>query len=257
LARLARSLAEVQAELLPAESPPAFRELAETAIASSADIQEFQDAVFADIALFNEKSAPSQEARLASAVAEVKRIIDGDLGGDLSLSRLGNSVGLSPGYLGKAFAAVAGTHLVDYVTERRLAEAARLLRESGDDVQAIGRLVGFNSPAYFIRRFKERFGRTPYDYRRAASGRRKPNSAIGSKKYCLKSRTFILLPKVFIARIPFPGRFWTRNPIVERNGMTTAQRTIRRYVSNRYLFCCWRRESCTFSSSNTCRSTAW
>jgi AraC-like DNA-binding protein len=169
LARLARSLAEVQAELLPAESA-AFRELAETAIASSADIQEFQDAVFADIALFNEKSAPSQEARLASAVAEVKRIIDGDLGGDLSLSRLGNSVGLSPGYLGKAFAAVAGTHLVDYVTERRLAEAARLLRESGDDVQAIGRLVGFNSPAYFIRRFKERFGRTPYDYRRAASG---------------------------------------------------------------------------------------
>ncbi len=173
LARLARSMAVAQAEAFPAAAAE-FRGRAERLALDSTDMDEFRNAVRASVADYRERLAAPPDERVAVVLAEVSRIIERDLSGDLSLPRLGEAVGLSPGYLGKMFKAAKGVHLVDYVTERRLTEAARLLSETGDDVQDIGRSVGFNTPAYFIRRFKQRYGRTPYEYRRTAANKPKP-----------------------------------------------------------------------------------
>lgn len=166
LARLARALAAVQAESFPASAAD-YRARAERIAAASSGIDEFRDAVLGSFSDYRTRLDNPPDARSAAVLSEVTRIIESDPAGDLSLQRLGDAVGLSPGYLGKIFKASTGVNLVEFVTDQRLSRAAKLLSESAEDVQVIGRSVGFNSPAYFIKRFKERYGRTPYDYRRS------------------------------------------------------------------------------------------
>lgn len=166
LARLSRALAAVQAESFPASAAD-YRARAERSSAATSGIDEFRDAVLESYSDYRARLDNPPDARSAAVLAEVTRIIESDPAGDLSLQRLGDAVGLSPGYLGKIFKASTGVNLVEFVTDQRLSRAAKLLAESAEDVQDIGRSVGFNSPAYFIKRFKERYGRTPYDFRRS------------------------------------------------------------------------------------------
>lgn len=90
-----------------------------------------------------------------------------NLAGDLSLDKVGAAVAVSPGYMCKIFKETTGRNFISFVTEMRLDEAARLLSDSRDSVQEIGHRVGFNTPAYFIRLFRSRYGQTPLDYRRS------------------------------------------------------------------------------------------
>lgn len=49
----------------------------------------------------------------------------------------------------------------DWIMQRRLEEAYRLLRSSQMNITEIGYEVGFETPAHFISSFKERYGSTP------------------------------------------------------------------------------------------------
>jgi AraC-like DNA-binding protein len=108
-----------------------------------------------------------QRRRNSLMVARIKAYAAENLSGDLSLDRVGDAVAVSPGYMGKIFKEETGRNYVSYITEIRLAEAARLLSETRESVQEIGRRVGINTPAYFIRLFRGRYGQTPLDYRRS------------------------------------------------------------------------------------------
>ena len=48
----------------------------------------------------------------------------------------------------------------------RVAKAKQFLRYSGEPVEEVGRLCGFQSPSYFAKRFREETGRSPREYRR-------------------------------------------------------------------------------------------
>ncbi|SDA30064.1 AraC-type DNA-binding protein [Methylobacterium sp. UNC378MF] len=63
-----------------------------------------------------------------------------------------------------------GQHISDYIWERRLEKAAKQLSDPACVHLPIGMLAygcGFASQAHFARRFKERYGLSPRDYRRA------------------------------------------------------------------------------------------
>jgi AraC family transcriptional regulator, transcriptional activator of pobA len=55
----------------------------------------------------------------------------------------------------------------EWITERRMAQARRLLVESDLTVEEIGRTVGYADPAYFVRSFRRNHGATPLRWRRA------------------------------------------------------------------------------------------
>ncbi|SFL26371.1 helix-turn-helix domain-containing protein [Methylobacterium pseudosasicola] len=64
-----------------------------------------------------------------------------------------------------------GQHISDWIWQRRLEAAAKRLADPGHAHLPIGPLAygcGFASQAHFSRRFKDRFGRTPREYRQAA-----------------------------------------------------------------------------------------
>jgi len=75
---------------------------------------------------------------------------------------------LSPTQFRKLFRAATGASPKAYLQERRLREAARLLRGTLLPVGAIAREAGFASEHYFSRAFRRRYGCSPTERRRGA-----------------------------------------------------------------------------------------
>ena len=59
-----------------------------------------------------------------------------------------------------------GLTVVDFIHQRRIEEAKRLLRDSKDCIYEIADQVGFKCPCYFSKVFKELEGVSPKEYRR-------------------------------------------------------------------------------------------
>ncbi len=84
----------------------------------------------------------------------------------LTLEGLAQVAGLSPKYLCRAFAKLAGTTPLSFLNEYRLDMARRLLSASTDSVSQIAASCGFQDQSYFVKQFRQRFGVTPGAYRR-------------------------------------------------------------------------------------------
>lgn len=85
--------------------------------------------------------------------------------GKLSLSAAARLVGMSAPQFMKVFKQVAGMTLVAYLNHVRLANGARLLRETDRSIADIADASGFSDQSYFDKRFKRAFGRTPKEFR--------------------------------------------------------------------------------------------
>ena len=92
--------------------------------------------------------------------------IDANLSGELRLSDLARSSGVSAGHLARSFRSEFGQSAGDYVRARRLARAADMLRKKELRLAEIAAAVGFCDQAHFSRAFKARFGMPPAAYRR-------------------------------------------------------------------------------------------
>ncbi|MFT4541536.1 MAG: AraC-like DNA-binding protein [Planctomycetota bacterium] len=64
-----------------------------------------------------------------------------------------------------------GLTFTQYLNEVRLESAARLLASSGRKVLEIGAEAGYSNLSYFNRRFRQRFGLTPQEFRRKHQAR--------------------------------------------------------------------------------------
>lgn len=76
--------------------------------------------------------------------------------------------GMSAPQFMKIFKQVAGMTLVAYLNHVRLANGARLLRETDQSIAEIANAVGFADQSYFDKRFKRAFGQAPKEFRRHA-----------------------------------------------------------------------------------------
>lgn len=100
--------------------------------------------------------------------------INNNLAEKLSIDDAARLVGMSGSQFMKTFKQVAGMTLVAYLNHVRLANAARLLRETGRNIAEIADSSGFSDQSYFDKRFKRAFGKTPKEFRAAvAAGRLK------------------------------------------------------------------------------------
>ncbi len=84
---------------------------------------------------------------------------------DLSVEELSRELGMSRVHLYKKLMAITGKSPIEFIRVIRLKRAAQLLRESQLNVSEIAYEVGFNSPKYFSKYFKEEFGVLPSDYK--------------------------------------------------------------------------------------------
>lgn len=114
--------------------------------------------------LFERKRAERSD-REDDLILHVRRYVEHNLAGDLSLTRIGEVVGYNPYYLTRLYKQLTGDGLTDYIAATRLARAQKLLAGNQMIVQDISRAVGFMTEQSFYRFFKKETGLTPQEYK--------------------------------------------------------------------------------------------
>ena len=84
---------------------------------------------------------------------------------DISLDSAGEVLGMSPSYIGLVFRKVGGTSFLKYLTDIRMEEAKKLLRDTDLTLREIGQRIGIENQNTLIRTFKKAEGVTPGQYR--------------------------------------------------------------------------------------------
>ena len=100
-------------------------------------------------------------------LAEVFGFIEARYREPISLKDVARAVSLSPGHLTTVVRRKTGRTVQEWIAERRLAEARRLLVETDLAVEEVGRRVGYVDAGYFVRSFRRAHGTTPLAWRHA------------------------------------------------------------------------------------------
>ena len=107
--------------------------------------------------------------RGAALVQEVFAVIDQRYTEPLGLSDVARAVGRSPSYVTNLVREKTGLTVLEWISERRLDEARRRLRESDEDIAIVAERVGYTTADHFIRQFRRAHGMPPGAWRRALS----------------------------------------------------------------------------------------
>lgn len=99
-------------------------------------------------------------------LAAVFETIDERFDQPISLTDVAAAVGLTPGYLTTVVRRRTGRTVGQWIAERRLAEARRLLRRTDLTVDAIAARTGYGGASYFIKQFRQAHAVTPAAWRR-------------------------------------------------------------------------------------------
>lgn len=93
------------------------------------------------------------------------RYIDENYRGNISLTGTAQALYMNPNYVSHLFKKEAGVTFVNYITQKRIEDAKKLLAETEMPQTDIAVEVGFNDYFYFIKTFKKLTGMTPGQYR--------------------------------------------------------------------------------------------
>jgi len=98
-------------------------------------------------------------------LAEVFAVIDRRHGERLSLRDVAQEVGMTPGHLTTVVRRRTGRTVQEWIIERRMAEARKLLTVIDIPIQEVAQRVGMPDPGYFSRLFRRTHGMSPRDWR--------------------------------------------------------------------------------------------
>ncbi|GAA5123540.1 AraC family transcriptional regulator [Haloechinothrix salitolerans] len=84
----------------------------------------------------------------------------------ISATDVARALGYTPGHLTTVIRERTGRPLLEWITERRMTEVRRMLRETDLPLDVIATRTGLRDATYLVRRFRERYGITPRRWRR-------------------------------------------------------------------------------------------
>ena len=97
-----------------------------------------------------------------SFIKQLRKVIKSHIpDADYSVEDLGDEMGLSRVQLYRKVKALTGYSVVDLLRKARLAKAKHLLETTDMNISEVAYEVGFTTPSYFTKRFKEEFGIKP------------------------------------------------------------------------------------------------
>lgn len=102
-------------------------------------------------------------------LAEVFEVIERRYPDPLSLRDVAAAVSISPGHLTSTVRRRTGRTVQEWITERRMVQARRLLAATDLPIGEVGRRVGFPDAGYFARTFGKVHGMSPARWRRAGA----------------------------------------------------------------------------------------
>ena len=103
--------------------------------------------------------------RTPDLVKKVRRFLEENNGRDITNQEIGDAFSYHPNYINRIFKEATGETVHHYLNETRLKKALKMILESDITIEQIGKECGFSSCAYFIKRFREKYGASPFKYR--------------------------------------------------------------------------------------------
>lgn len=107
--------------------------------------------------IFDEEAPPTIADR-------IKQYLNAHLSEKITLDELAAMSFVSKSYLSKQFKQMTGKTIIEYLNEARIENAKLLLITTDKTVEEIAYEVGFDSPKYFFRIFKQQVGMTPLGF---------------------------------------------------------------------------------------------
>jgi len=113
-----------------------------------------------------------------TAIGSKERLINQFLGlmeknhsAAISINFYAREMEITPVYLNRIIREKYNKSVSDFVNEKTILEAKRILQFSSDSVKEIAFQLGFEDPSYFSRFFRHHLGFTPLSYRKKVSGK--------------------------------------------------------------------------------------
>ncbi len=103
----------------------------------------------------------------SAPVREALAYVENHFGERISLEQVADAVYLSRPYLSTLFKKETGKKFSSYLQEVRLAKSCPMLKDTSMSIGEVAEKAGFFDAAHFSRVFKEKYGCTPIDYRKA------------------------------------------------------------------------------------------
>lgn len=98
-------------------------------------------------------------------VARLTQIVEQNIGKEeLSVDELGEKAGMSRVHLYRKIKKLTGMSVSEFVVSVKLKKSLELLRNSGKTIAEIAYEVGFSSPSYYTRCFKDHYKMSPSEY---------------------------------------------------------------------------------------------
>ncbi|MDR1561340.1 MAG: response regulator [Holosporaceae bacterium] len=105
------------------------------------------------------------ETQESSSIRQTKKYIRLHYSESITLESIAKEVFLNPNYLSTLFKKETGSNLIEYLTEVRVDESKKMLRETSGSISEIACSVGFSDAKYFSKVFTKFVGIKPIDYR--------------------------------------------------------------------------------------------
>jgi len=105
------------------------------------------------------------DKRTGQIVRNAQMLIAEHIEEPINVQLLAQWMRISPNYLSAVFKSETGVRLSEYITNVKMQEAARRIRESQKSIAEISADLGYDSASYFSKLFKKQYGVTPSDYR--------------------------------------------------------------------------------------------
>nr|MCR4904251.1 helix-turn-helix domain-containing protein [Butyrivibrio sp.] len=107
-----------------------------------------------------------QKSGASSTVEDVISYIDRNYSEALTLEEVAPLFGYNSVYFGKLFSKATNSTFNCYLNDRRIEEAKKLLEDNELKIYEIAAKTGYNDVDYFSKKFKQKEGMSPADYRR-------------------------------------------------------------------------------------------
>jgi two-component system response regulator YesN len=104
---------------------------------------------------------------LIAIVNSVKRYVDRNISGDVSLTQLSRVTGYNSSYLSRIFKQQTGMTIKEYICKQKLDGIVALFAATNISINEIAAKMGFSTRAYFNNFFRRMTGVSPQEYRRS------------------------------------------------------------------------------------------
>ena len=113
----------------------------------------------------NKQDADKEKSRIVSALLPVLMRMSDNFSEDLSMEELAAQIGLTHQHFCHIFKKAMGMRPNEFLTNRRIDEAKRLLRDTDTSIAEVSARCGFNDPGYFSTVFRQHEGVSPSRFR--------------------------------------------------------------------------------------------